>query len=329
MKANPLVSVCIPVYNGEKYIGTATESVLAQTFKQFELIIVDNNSSDNTAAIIKKYTDDRIVYYKNPSTVSMGDNWNKCLSLCSGKYVCLLHADDSFLPDMLEEELKIIEGDEKIGFVFSGVNYIDENGRLVSERWPFKNDYIAAGANEFKKHIFGNYIHCPSVMVRKECYDRVGGYKGSLRYFLDWDMWLRIELSSYKVAYISKILANYRIHSASATSTFEFIETPNETEEIIALIKDNFDLISLNNNYDKKTRKELLDKVLARYLLRSFRLMINHYLRHGRMDYITKTLRYLLFNRKWEKEFHPTFGTILMIGKFVLNKIIRMIRGIA
>ena len=264
MKTNkPLVSICIPAYNSADYLGDAIESVIAQSFKDFELIIVDNNSSDKTALIISKYSDPRISYVKNDQTLSMAENWNKCISLASGKYVGLLHADDSYLPDFIETELKIFKSDPKIGIVYSSINFIDGKGAITSVYLSDNNGFIKDGAEQFKRHILGNYIYCPSIIVKKECYEKVGVFSKELSYLLDWDMWLKIELAHFKVAYTPRILANYRMHGKNVSS--KFVRSFFELKEIFQIMKDNLSSKNFNCLYLKDQAQKIKKKTLSRF----------------------------------------------------------------
>src|SRR6476660_8884800 len=105
------VSVCIPVYNGDRFIEAAIESVLDQTFKDFEIIIVDNQSTDNTVSLIKKYTDPRIKFFQNDSNIGLIPNWNMAMSKASGEYIKILPADDLIYPQCLEWQVAILNND--------------------------------------------------------------------------------------------------------------------------------------------------------------------------------------------------------------------------
>lgn len=275
----PLVSVCIPVYNGARYLPEAIDSVLAQSFKDYELIVVDNNSCDETASIVRSYNDEHIYYHKNPKTLTMAENWNKCISLCLGKYICLLHADDRFQVDHLNNMTNIMEKDPEIGLAFSASNIIDSSGKLISQSVPFSNNYIVPGIDEFQKHVLGNYIFCPSVIVRQSAYTKVGGFHGELRHLLDWDMWLRLEVSVERVAYIAQPLVDYRIHEKSATSLSGFTNTPAEYLEWCSVMIANLS----SGNLIKKLAKDRFEWIVNRVFLRIF------------IRYLKLSAKYLIF----------------------------------
>ncbi|MEW6096632.1 MAG: glycosyltransferase [bacterium] len=217
---NPKVSVCIPNYNYGHFIGDAIRSVLAQTYKDFELIIVDNCSADNSEEVIKSFRDPRIRFYKNEKNIGMTANWNKCLSLARGEYISILHADDVYLPNFLEEGVKVLDTNPKVGMVYSQVKYINDKGKVIGDSrglQPLKS-YVLAGEKEFQKLVtHSTNIFCPAVMVRKSIYNAIGNFDESFSLASDYDMWLRISLN-YDVAFISQPLACYRVHEDSETT---------------------------------------------------------------------------------------------------------------
>src|SRR5690349_8083201 len=108
--SSPNVSVLVPTYNYARFLDKAIQSVLRQTYKNFELIIVDDNSTDDTDQVVQKYlADERVSYHKNSSNLGLPGNWNKCLSLAKGTYIKFLMADDEFHPTMLEKFTAILD----------------------------------------------------------------------------------------------------------------------------------------------------------------------------------------------------------------------------
>src|SRR5690348_472074 len=128
----PEISVLIPVYNTEKYIGKTIESVLNQTFRDFELIILDDCSTDKTYEICSKYatSDQRVVLHRNARNLGMMANWNQGLVYCNQKYFAKLDADDLWHERMLEECYAIMEKNPGVGLVFSRYALIDPDGKV-------------------------------------------------------------------------------------------------------------------------------------------------------------------------------------------------------
>ena len=132
----PRVSVCIPVRNGADYIAECLESVLAQTFGDFELLVVDNCSTDDTETIVRRYTDRRLRYIRNAKNLGLVGNANRCLQLASSEYVGLFHHDDVMLPENLARKVSVLDAHPGVGFVHSNVLLIDQKGRrLAGDIW--------------------------------------------------------------------------------------------------------------------------------------------------------------------------------------------------
>ncbi len=163
----PYVSVLIPVYNGERFLRQTIESILAQTFTDFELILVDDCSSDRSAAIIQSYNDPRIRFFVNDKNLGNGGTRNRLVQLARGKYCAVLDHDDLCLPERLERQVKFLDAHPEIGFCSSAIEIIDEQGQMAGERWY----NIPANHEEIK---CGILFCCPvshvTVMFRREEY---------------------------------------------------------------------------------------------------------------------------------------------------------------
>ncbi len=221
MASGPLVSVCIPVYNGEKYIGETIESVLKQTFKDFELVVCNNCSTDHTLDVVSKYQDPRIRVVTNEQNVGMVGNWNVCLKEARAPYVTVLCADDLITPTCLEKKYKMISKDERITLVFGASTVINTKGKVVVNRRPLRKTDVYNGAQIAKKsfrshNIFGE----PSnIMVRKDVALKLGGYTKDVLYSPDWEFCMRVA-SSGKVGYINEPLMQYRVSNDNLTTDF-------------------------------------------------------------------------------------------------------------
>jgi glycosyltransferase involved in cell wall biosynthesis len=137
IKMSPaLVSVCIPTYRGSAFLAAAIDSVLSQSYPHHEIWILDDNSPDDTQAIVSRYSDPRIKYLRNPKNLGPGGNWNRCLEVAQGKYFKLLPHDDLLAPRCLEEQVSVLEDDSagKIALVFGFRQIIDPSGRILMTR---------------------------------------------------------------------------------------------------------------------------------------------------------------------------------------------------
>jgi len=222
--STPKVSVCIPVYNGSDYIAESIESVLAQTYKDFQLIVVDNCSTDNTGEIVSNFQDPRLSYVRNTQNIGLVGNENRCLDLAKGQYIYILHHDDIMLPDNLERKVNLLDEHPEVGFVHSNILLIDGKGEVVDHNiWceDSRRDYIKNGREVFEKYLaylhFGASIFIGSVLARKKCYEHLGGFSPELPHCHDSEMWMRMSLL-YNVACIGTPLVKYRVHQISASS---------------------------------------------------------------------------------------------------------------
>lgn len=214
---NPKVSVIMPVYNGEKFLREAIQSVLNQTFSDFELIIVNDGSIDNSLDIIKEYAekDSRIKIINQKNTGIVGA-LNNALKLSKGDYVARMDADDISLPKRLEKQIEFLEK-EKAFICGAWANVIDQNGEQKGKKFS----YPPRSWKQIKLHLLrGNpFIH-PSILFKKEIYDNE---KDENEYFYknyknveDYELWTRI-VPKYKSVNLQEYLLNYRIHNNQIT----------------------------------------------------------------------------------------------------------------
>lgn len=215
---NSKVSVCIPTYNGEIYIKKTMESILDQTYRNIEIIIVDDGSTDKTLEIISTYNDSRIKIIKNEKNLGMVNNWNKCFEYVNGEYILFLFQDDIISKDAVERKVSILDNNSDVVMVCSATSVIDENDNIKLKRRSFKKDIIIDGRKVIrksfrKKNIFGE----PSnIMYRKDICDKIGKFNTELVYTPDWEYSLRV-LKYGKMAYIDDVLTYFRISKSSMT----------------------------------------------------------------------------------------------------------------
>jgi glycosyltransferase involved in cell wall biosynthesis len=212
------ISVILAVHNGQEYIQETLTSLLSQTYKEFEIIIVLNCSSDATKEIIQKLDDARIFLYET-SVCQLAFNLNYGLNKASGEYIVRIDADDIADPKRLEKQLETIE---KYGYDVVGTNitYIDENTQPIGEKiYPEHNKAI-------RKAIFYTCpLAHPSVMYKKEVIMGVGGYMNG-KVSEDYDLWLRLMRNPEVVFYnMQEPLTHYRIHANQAKgNTYAYAE---------------------------------------------------------------------------------------------------------
>jgi len=209
----PLVSVVMAVYNGGRYLREAINSILSQTFQDFEFIIVDDGSTDATPAILDSYTDSRLIRLRNQRNIGLTRSLNRGLAVVRGKYIARMDADDVSLPDRLECQAAFLEARPGVGFVAAGFTIMDQTGedKMTSQPHTDQQRLREALINE------NQFCH-GVVMLRRSCVESVCGYREEFRYAQDYDLWLRI-LEHYEVACLDKILYRYRVSSDNISVT--------------------------------------------------------------------------------------------------------------
>ncbi|HPD73702.1 MAG TPA: glycosyltransferase family 2 protein [bacterium] len=213
-KKEPLVSVVMPAYNAEKFIGEAIESILNQTFKDFEFIILDDCSTDKTWEIIQEHAkkDERIISVKNEKNLNIALNRNKGVEMSKGRYIVWADADDISKPERIEKLFNYMESHPDVGIC--GSNFQSFYGSKLSDVRDFLEDDKSLRENIFKF----SPVAQPTAIIGKECFDKVGLYNASYPPAEDIDFSFRLG-EYYKFANIPEILLMYREHPDSATHT--------------------------------------------------------------------------------------------------------------
>lgn len=204
MMKHPLVTVVMSVYNGERHLRASVDSVLAQTFSDFEFIIIDDGSTDRTRAVLDSYSDPRIRVYSQRNC-GLAPSLNRGISLARGRFIARQDADDVSHPERFAREVAFLGGNREVGLVGTHVSFINDKGiEFGVWRPPQSHERIR---EEFFREGSG-FCH-GSVMVRKACLDEVGTYREKFRCAQDYDLWVRIS-ERHRVANIGEILYQFR-----------------------------------------------------------------------------------------------------------------------
>lgn len=196
--SSPLVSVCIPTYRGAAFLAATIDSVLEQSYRNFELWILDDNSPDDTQAIVSRYPDPRIKYIRNTENLGPEGNWNRCLQLAQGEYFKLLPHDDLLAANCLDEQVSVLEADDekRIALVFGSRKIIDPQGRVIMTRGlPWAKACQIEKLSLIKRciHAGTNLIGEPgNGLFRRSLVESTGIYDATYPYLVDLDYWFRI-----------------------------------------------------------------------------------------------------------------------------------------
>ncbi len=281
---NPLVSVLVPTFNKGEFIEEAIESVLTQTYGNFELIIVDDCSSDNTANIVKKFLyDKRVRFFQNDKNLGIGGNWNRALFYATGKYIKYLMADDKFEPNLLEKYIEVMEKYHEVSLVTSFRGIFGDRNEVIKQPEIGMIDSIRAIELTLKH---GNWIGEPTtVMFRRENL-WIGTFKTELKFLLDIDMWIR-QLTCGYLYVIPEVLSWFRQYEGQATKVvkgdFEDIFEEYLLFEMVFHAKKRFYLDQIVNPERLKKKKfmknykfipKMIQKKRYDLVLRSFRIAL-------------------------------------------------------
>ncbi|MGH9379522.1 MAG: glycosyltransferase family 2 protein [Thermoanaerobaculia bacterium] len=217
----PLVSICIPSRDSARWLPEALDSVSRQTLRDFEVIVADDASRDQTGAVVAAHRDPRLRYLRHPRPLGVAANRNACLAVAQGRYIAWLDADDRYHPDMLAVQSAALEARPQAVLAHGAFDVIDEGGRPLPG-WPppFPGDVVEPGPQAFRELVLRNYVTAPTVLVRRQAHDAAGPYRTALESSEDWEMWLRLALHGDFV-YTARPVAQYRWHSESLSRKAE------------------------------------------------------------------------------------------------------------
>lgn len=227
---NPLVTVLMPVYNGEKYLEEAIKSILNQTFKYFEFLIVDDGSTDKSAEIIASFNDARIRLERNEVNLGLIKTLNKGFKLSKGKYIARMDCDDISLPKRLSIQTSFMEKNREIGVCGSWVKIIGLKQSFIS-KYPQNHEEARAYL------LFNTPFAHPAVIIRKEIIEKYQlEYDENYKHAEDYELWSRI-IEHTKISNIPKVLLHYRMHPESASKKNSSIQAENSNRIRLRLLK--------------------------------------------------------------------------------------------
>lgn len=236
----PLVSIVLPVYNGEKFLDISIKSCLEQTYKNWELLIIDDGSSDNSERIARKYSeqDCRISYFRNSENLKLPRTLNRGFSLANGKYLTWTSDDNYYRPEAIKKMVSTLE-ETGAGFVFAACSIINENGdRIAENRAP----------KEYRHAIWDYDFVGACFMYTREVYERIGEYDPNMFLCEDYDYWLRI-FARFEVEYIDEDLYAYRQHEGALSQTHKYEQYEMLEKTLLKNFAQNKNAVTLDRFY--------------------------------------------------------------------------------
>jgi glycosyltransferase involved in cell wall biosynthesis len=273
----PLVSICIPTFNSSRFIFQSLTSICKQTYKNIEIIVSDNNSTDNTVEIIKSIMakDSRIKLNINSRNIGFSANANKLISLANYDYIALFHSDDIYHPTIIEKEMEFLSSNSDLAGCFTESKFIGQNSlELTKEVKHFKSNgtFSIIDFDTYLNFLFkrgGSMFMCPTALIKKSIYQEFNGFDESLKYIDDQDMYLRI-LLKYNFGIIHSRLINYRIHENQVSKVY----SSSSINNLSIVYKHLIDFVEGNNeikiNYQLKLKKSYCRKIFE-IVIKTFR----------------------------------------------------------
>lgn len=269
----PLVSIVIPCYNHEKYVTETIKSVLNQTYKNIELIVIDDGSKDGSVAVIQELADKYGFTFIHRPNKGLSATLNESIGLSSGKYFSAIASDDIMMLEKIETQVEFMEANQEYGMCYGKVVFFENSivnnsahKKLNKNGWIF-DDLLK----------YGCFIPAPSVMIRKNVFGEIGGFDESL-FIEDWDMWLRIA-KKYQIGFVDVCLAYYRGHES------------NSSKQTLKMYEAQKQILSKYSDYKN------FNSVLAKKKIEWFYLLSENHKKES-MKYFAHSIKYLLINAR-------------------------------
>lgn len=291
----PLVTVLMPVYNGEKYLNEAIDSILNQTFTDFEFLIINDGSIDNSEEIILSYKDPRIVYIKNEQNIKLISTLNKGLELSKGKYIVRIDADDIAIDNRLQEQVKFMDANPNISVCGSNVIMMLPDGNDINVNYPQNDDDIRLRMLQDSP-----FAH-PAVIIRKSVLITESlKYNHNYLHIEDYQLWFKLSLNN-TLHNLNITLLKYRVHN----SQISHVHRADQLELNSKLLSEIFSIIIPNsNNNDHKLLQHFFAYTLHKkwegksilrisYLLNNFKAKNIH-------NYCNKSVVSFIKQRFWD-----------------------------
>lgn len=278
MNTEPKVQVCVPCYNCEDTIARTLKSIIKQSYKNLEIIVVDNCSTDNSINVIETVIENidkpKIQLVRNESNIGGCGNFNKCLNLANAEYVCIYHSDDMYKPNIVEEQVRFMESHKDVALVFTAADIIDDDD-IVCGSFTIPEKYAQNGLLGFKEIYSsivecGNIMLCPSAMFRKKA---ISDFKfdASVGPAMDLDGYIEIG-KTRKIGFINKNLLLLRQITRSSYSFRSLLKYKNTLEDslikvlIKQIAKENMEYLFSEEAFINIYNHNVKNKMILAYL---------------------------------------------------------------
>lgn len=303
----PKVSVIIPTYNREQFIVETINSVLNQTYKDFEIIVVDDGSTDNTKSKLEQFKSKiKLIEQKNSERAIARNNGVKN---STGQYVAFLDSDDIWIKNKLEKQVEILNSKPEVILTYGQCLRINEDGRKIKTA---KRQLRGFSGNVYERLLMRNFVVSPTPMIKREFFEKTSGFQTKYIPYEDWEFWIRFSLLG-KFHFIDKPLAYYRIHS---TQSVKLVQAEKIEEVTSLLLNDSFKLKEDINGIKNKSLSIANLRFCYWYLLAN-----QHEKAKERLE-VAKDLNPSIFlNLQWQGlNFLSNFPSLIGAGIFNLER---------
>jgi len=265
-----LLTVAVPTCDGAAHLAEALRSILAQADVDFELVVSDDRSDDDSLEVVRVAAGDRTRIEVNSERLGLAGNWNRCASLARTPFLAIFHQDDVMRPGHLAAHMTAFTSDLSLGLVASAADVIDERGERVPETVVERGglgsvDRVYEPGQLAGAMAAGNPLRCSAVTLRVATFAELGGFDPSYHYVVDWDFWLRVS-RSWRVAWLARPTVQIRWHPQSETHRFkagtaDLDETAQLLEQLFSLdLKDRLDVMRLRNAANARLGRAFLNR---------------------------------------------------------------------
>ena len=250
----PCVSIVIPTYNQSQFVNEALESVLSQSFQNFEIIVINDGSTDNTKAVLSNFNDH--IQIINQENKGLSEARNKGIQKARGDFIAFLDSDDLWVPEKLESQMKLLRNNPEFLWCYSDAEVFDSETGQTQYLYSQLYEHLYSGCI-FNYLILENFIASPTPIVHRDVFEGVGLFFDNRIVAEDWDMWLRIS-DDHPVALIERTLARRRIHAGMKTRNRDWKKQYNRSVNTVERA------LNLKQGFSKKIKKEALSRLNIR-----------------------------------------------------------------